>query len=179
MYCLATRVLYNLCIVSSGVERNVKLPFHCRCCCCFDLMHNTGYKLSVKKNTKMWFYRQRSCCYYRIMYVNSSSGRDGCFFIWFFQGWHVASFFFPQGLGTTESILTRVLVCRSEIDLLDIRAEYKKLFGCSLYSQLAVSTPTPTKTFHCSLLYIWRFNNLNVGYCFELSGISFNELNLF
>ncbi|XP_029024866.1 annexin A3b [Betta splendens] len=41
-----------------------------------------------------------------------------------------------KGLGTTESILTRVLVCRSEIDLLDIRVEYKKLFGYSLYSQL-------------------------------------------
>ncbi|KAI3362416.1 hypothetical protein L3Q82_012716 [Scortum barcoo] len=41
-----------------------------------------------------------------------------------------------KGAGTTESILTRILASRSEIDLLDIRAEYKKLFGCSLYSQL-------------------------------------------
>lgn len=50
------------------------------------------------------------------------------------------NFYFVQGAGTTESILTRILVSRSEIDLLDIRAEYKKLFGSSLYSELEVRT---------------------------------------
>ncbi|KAK7895618.1 hypothetical protein WMY93_020943 [Mugilogobius chulae] len=43
---------------------------------------------------------------------------------------------FAQGAGTTESILTRIIVSRSEVDLMDIRAEYKKLFGHSLYTQL-------------------------------------------
>ncbi|KAM6975545.1 annexin A3-like isoform 1-T2 [Tautogolabrus adspersus] len=41
-----------------------------------------------------------------------------------------------KGAGTTESTLTRILVSRSEIDLLDIRSEYKKLFGSSLYTQI-------------------------------------------
>lgn len=49
-----------------------------------------------------------------------------------------------QGAGTTESILTRILVSRSEIDLLDIRAEYKKLFGRTLYSELEVRMQTCT-----------------------------------
>lgn len=47
-----------------------------------------------------------------------------------------------QGAGTTESVLTRVLVSRSEIDLSDIKAEYKKLFGFTLYSQLEVRIQT-------------------------------------
>uniref|UniRef100_A0A8C7X020 Annexin n=1 Tax=Oryzias sinensis TaxID=183150 RepID=A0A8C7X020_9TELE len=41
-----------------------------------------------------------------------------------------------RGAGTDESTLTRIIVGRSEIDLLDIKAEYKKLFGVSLHSEL-------------------------------------------
>ncbi|XP_030597933.1 annexin A3b [Archocentrus centrarchus] len=41
-----------------------------------------------------------------------------------------------KGAGTTESILTRILVSRSEIDLADIKVAFKKLYGCSLYSRL-------------------------------------------
>lgn len=50
--------------------------------------------------------------------------------------------YFIQGAGTTESVLTRILVSRSEIDLMDIKAEFKRLYGCSLYSRLEVSINT-------------------------------------
>uniref|UniRef100_A0AAZ3NYE4 Annexin n=1 Tax=Oncorhynchus tshawytscha TaxID=74940 RepID=A0AAZ3NYE4_ONCTS len=45
-----------------------------------------------------------------------------------------------KGVGTTESVLTRIMVGRSEMDMLDIRAEFKKLFGCSLYSTIKSET---------------------------------------
>uniref|UniRef100_A0A8C1CHJ4 Annexin n=1 Tax=Cyprinus carpio carpio TaxID=630221 RepID=A0A8C1CHJ4_CYPCA len=43
-----------------------------------------------------------------------------------------------KGASTTESTLTRIIVSRSEVDLQDIKAEYKKLFGTSLYSNIEV-----------------------------------------
>uniref|UniRef100_A0A8C1WP26 Annexin n=1 Tax=Cyprinus carpio TaxID=7962 RepID=A0A8C1WP26_CYPCA len=43
-----------------------------------------------------------------------------------------------KGAGTTESTLTRIIVSRSEVDLQEIKAEYKKLFGTSLYSDIEV-----------------------------------------
>uniref|UniRef100_K7FW24 Annexin n=1 Tax=Pelodiscus sinensis TaxID=13735 RepID=K7FW24_PELSI len=45
-----------------------------------------------------------------------------------------------KGAGTDEFTLNRIMVSRSEIDLLDIRAEYKKLYGCSLYSAIKSDT---------------------------------------
>ncbi|XP_070805045.1 annexin A3 [Pituophis catenifer annectens] len=41
-----------------------------------------------------------------------------------------------KGPGTDEITLSRILVSRSEIDLLDIRQEYKNLFGESLHSAI-------------------------------------------
>ncbi|CAK6970018.1 annexin A3a [Scomber scombrus] len=41
-----------------------------------------------------------------------------------------------KGGGTDESTLNRIMVSRSEIDLLDIRAEFKKLYSYSLHSAI-------------------------------------------
>uniref|UniRef100_A0A3P9IQV7 Annexin n=1 Tax=Oryzias latipes TaxID=8090 RepID=A0A3P9IQV7_ORYLA len=41
-----------------------------------------------------------------------------------------------KGGGTDESTLTRIMVSRSEIDLLDVRTEFKKLYNYSLHSAL-------------------------------------------
>ncbi|XP_013870054.1 annexin A3a [Austrofundulus limnaeus] len=45
-----------------------------------------------------------------------------------------------KGGGTDESTLNRIMVSRSEIDLLDIRAEFKKLYQRSLLSALSSET---------------------------------------
>ncbi|KAK9974543.1 hypothetical protein ABG768_022632 [Culter alburnus] len=41
-----------------------------------------------------------------------------------------------KGAGTDETTLTRVMVSRGEIDMLDIRVEYKKLYQSSLYKEI-------------------------------------------
>ncbi|XP_036385015.1 annexin A3-like [Megalops cyprinoides] len=45
-----------------------------------------------------------------------------------------------KGTGTDEATLNRIMVSRSEIDMLDIRTEFKKLFGHSLYSFIESET---------------------------------------
>ena len=42
-------------------------------------------------------------------------------------------YLFVQRAGTDDDTLTRVMVSRSEEDMLDIRAVYKKKYGESLY----------------------------------------------
>lgn len=44
-----------------------------------------------------------------------------------------------QGKGTRKSILTRIMVSRSEIDMKRIKDEYKKAYGATLYRAILVS----------------------------------------
>lgn len=43
-----------------------------------------------------------------------------------------------QGAGTDERTLTRIMISRSEIDLLNIRGEFIDLFDKSLYHMIEV-----------------------------------------
>lgn len=51
-----------------------------------------------------------------------------------------------QGCGTDESTLTRIMVSRSELDLKDIRGEFKKQYESSLHSAIKVRKRV-TKTY--------------------------------
>ncbi|XP_022071368.1 annexin A4 [Acanthochromis polyacanthus] len=39
-----------------------------------------------------------------------------------------------KGLGTTDTVLIRIMVARAEIDMLDIKAQFLKMYGKTLYS---------------------------------------------
>lgn len=43
-----------------------------------------------------------------------------------------------QGLGTTDSVLIRIMVARAEIDMLDIKTEFLKAYGKTLHSFIKV-----------------------------------------
>ncbi|XP_043916301.1 annexin A3-like [Protopterus annectens] len=51
-----------------------------------------------------------------------------------------------KGAGTDEATLTRIMVSRSEIDLQDIKAEYKKLYGTSLNQSINSDTSGDYRT---------------------------------
>ncbi|XP_053185167.1 annexin A5b [Scomber japonicus] len=45
-----------------------------------------------------------------------------------------------KGAGTDDETLIRVMVTRSEVDLLDIRSDFRRLFACSLHSMVKGDT---------------------------------------
>ncbi|XP_068583039.1 annexin A5b isoform X1 [Cebidichthys violaceus] len=45
-----------------------------------------------------------------------------------------------KGAGTDDNTLIRVMVSRSEVDLLDVRTEFRRLFACSLFSMIKGDT---------------------------------------
>uniref|UniRef100_A0A8C9WF65 Annexin n=1 Tax=Scleropages formosus TaxID=113540 RepID=A0A8C9WF65_SCLFO len=45
-----------------------------------------------------------------------------------------------KGAGTDDQTLVRIMVTRSEVDMLDIRAEFRKMFATSLYSMIKNDT---------------------------------------
>lgn len=51
----------------------------------------------------------------------------------------LTSFAHFKGKGTRKNILTRIMVSRSEIDMKQIKEEYKKNYGKTLYMDILVS----------------------------------------
>ncbi|XP_077380927.1 annexin A5b [Festucalex cinctus] len=45
-----------------------------------------------------------------------------------------------KGAGTDDNTVIRVMATRSEVDLLDIRAEFRRMFACSLHSMIKSDT---------------------------------------
>lgn len=52
----------------------------------------------------------------------------------------------PQGVGTDDKTLIQTMVSRSEIDMLDIRAEFRRMFATSLYKMIKVRTTLSQET---------------------------------
>lgn len=54
-----------------------------------------------------------------------------------------------QGLGTRDNTLIRIMVSRSEIDMLDIREVFRTKYEKSLYNMIKVSAGVPGHPLSC------------------------------
>uniref|UniRef100_A0AAQ4NV88 Annexin n=1 Tax=Gasterosteus aculeatus aculeatus TaxID=481459 RepID=A0AAQ4NV88_GASAC len=61
-----------------------------------------------------------------------------------------------KGLGTTDSVLIRIMVARAEVDMLDIKAQFLKMYGKTLHSFIKVR--------HSAIpqLSYYYYNNINI-----------------
>lgn len=58
-----------------------------------------------------------------------------------------------EGVGTDDNTLIRVMASRSEVDMLDIRAEFRKMFAGSLHNMIKVHIPqNQRKTLHIKMV---------------------------
>ena len=94
-------------------------------------------------------------CIYRLL-VSDTANIFLFFFVCFFF-YFLISFGHFKGKGTRKNILTRIMVSRSEIDMKQIKEEYKKNYGKTLYMDILVSNNdikfiTETQ----SLTFLWN-----------------------
>lgn len=69
----------------------------------------------------------------------------------------MTSFAHFKGKGTRKNILTRIMVSRSEIDMKQIKEEYKKNYGKTLYMDILVSSDDFKFIIETqSLPYLWK-----------------------
>ena len=70
-----------------------------------------------------------------------------------------------QGKGTRDKVLIRIMVSRSEVDMLKIRSEFKKKYGKSLYYYIQVSPTWPSEGWG-SQAGVCQNNGKMVFFCF-------------
>uniref|UniRef100_A0A8C7LCB9 Annexin n=1 Tax=Oncorhynchus kisutch TaxID=8019 RepID=A0A8C7LCB9_ONCKI len=66
-----------------------------------------------------------------------------------------------KGAGTDDQTLIRVMVSRSEVDMLDIRADYRRLFAKSLHSAIQVYTEYLSLSLHSAIQVYTEYLSLS------------------